>query len=262
MKTVLLSLIGLLIVLAMPACTTVKEKIVTEKFPTISHVHIGHAITGWEYTSDKSGLFQVTEKEADIALIHAGNALKGPLEINLIKLHVRDVMHAVNPESQKKGAGFGFGLKRALTESVSHITYAAESDDASENVQNFAKHFTRNSVATLDRCDLILALGEEVLSTVTTSEAISLAKEILNLASANVDGIDTDGNGDIGSNPSEYGLKQLRRQIDAMVKREDPPYRTVAKRYLFGLIRLPSGKWIFSFSKKKSGSRKGSYGGR
>ncbi|MHC4269318.1 MAG: hypothetical protein ACYSTS_12720 [Planctomycetota bacterium] len=259
-KTVSLCLIGLLIVLVLAACSTVKEKVVPEKFPTIAHVHIGHAITGWEYTPDKNGLFQAAEEEANIALSNAEYALRKPNEIGLIKLHVGHVMHAVNPEFQKKGAGLGFGLKRALTESVSHIKYAAESDDASENVRNFAKPFARNVEATLERCDLILTLGEEILSTVSLLEATSLAREILNMARANVEGVDTDGNGDIGPDLSEYGLKQLRSQIDAMVSREVPPYRPVAQRYLFGLIRLPTGKWIFSFSKKRSGGRKG-YGG-
>ncbi len=253
MKTLLTSLISLLVVLTILAgCASIKEKVLSETFPTISHVHIGHAITGWKSTPGKKGLFQTAEEEADIALAHAEYAMEKPNEIDLIKLHVRNVMHAVSPKSQKEGAGLGFGLKRALAEAVSHITYAAESEDASENVQNFAKPFAENAEITSEQCDLILALGEEILLMDSAQDAISLAEEIMNLTRGSVEGVDTDGNGVIGSGPSEYGLKQLRSQISAMVDREDPPYRPVAQRYLFGLIRLPSGKWAFSFSENRS----------
>ena len=43
----------------------------------------------------------------------------------------------------------------------------------------------------------------------------------------------------------EYGLMQLRRDIESMIAREDPPYATVTSWYLFNLIRLPDGSWIF-----------------
>ena len=246
-KTVLANSIGLLLILVLTECTPVKKTVFQEKLPAIAHVHIGHAITGWKHTPDKKGLLQTAEKEASIALAHAEYAVQKPHELQLIKLHVAHVMHAVNPDSQKEGPGIGFGLKKAVTEAVGHITFAADSDDASENVRNFAEPFAINAEALLDRSDLIEVLGEEVLQTVSAQEAFALAGEILNLARANVEGVDSDGDSAIGIDPREYGLKQLRAQIMAMTKNEDPPYRPVARRYLFGLIRLPSGKWAFSW---------------
>jgi len=247
MKTVLTNSIGLLLILALTGCTPVKKTVFQEKLPAIAHVHIGHAITGWKQTPDKKGLLQTAEKEASIALAHAEYAVEKPDELVLIKLHVAHVMHAVNPESRKDGPGTGFGLKKAVTEAIGHITFAADSDDASENVRNFAEPFAVNAKAVLERSDLIEVLGEEVLQTVSAQEAFALTGEILNLARANVEGVDTDGDGAIGADPREYGLKQLRAQIMAMTNNEDPPYRPVARRYLFGLIRLPGGKWAFSW---------------
>jgi hypothetical protein len=246
-KTVLTSLMWVLSVLALAGCASIKGTAFQEKLPPIAHVHIGHAMTGWNFTPDKKGLFQVAEEEADIALAHSEYALEKPNELDAIKLHVRHVMHAVDPESHPEGPGLGFGLKRALTEAVSHISFAAESDDASDNVRNFAKPFGKNVKATLERCDLILIFGREILQMGSAEEATILAGEIMNLTRANVEGIDTDGNGNIGPDPGEYGLKQLRVQITEMTNREVPRYRPVAQRYLFGLVRLPSGKWAFSF---------------
>ncbi|MHC4560977.1 MAG: hypothetical protein ACYS80_27155, partial [Planctomycetota bacterium] len=68
-----------------------------------------------------------------------------------------------------------------------------------------------------------------------------------NLARANVKGVDHNADGKIGPDPGEYGLEQLRSQITSMTDREDPPYQPVSQRYLFGLVRLPSGKWAFSW---------------
>lgn len=247
MKTALKLLITMVLIIVLTGCTTMNKVLVVEETPTIAHVHIGHAITGWKHSPGQKGLFEVVEQDADIALAHAGYAIEQPDNIGLIRLHVTHVMHAIDPETQKQGPGTGFGLKRALTDAVGHITYAAESDDASKNVIDFAEPFTQNTRGVLERSNLILALGDEILRGVSDQEAFALAEEILILASANVEGIDKDGNGEINVGPDEYGAKQLRRQITEMVDREDPPYSPVAKRYLFGLIRLPSGKWDFSW---------------
>jgi hypothetical protein len=40
-------------------------------------------------------------------------------------------------------------------------------------------------------------------------------------------------------------LTQLRGQLLAMIARENPPYRTVDEWYLFNLVRLPNGRWVF-----------------
>ena len=247
MKTVIRAVTAMVLILGLAGCAAIKDVVVVEKAPTIAHVHIGHAITGWKDSPDQIGLFQVAEQDADIALTHAGYAVEAQNNLNLIRLHMTHVMHAIDPESQKQGPGTGFGLKRGLTEAVGHMTYAAESDDASQNVIDFAEPFAKNAKDVLARSDLILALCQEVLQEISLKEANALAEEILILAGANVEGVDKDGDGEIRGRPDEYGLKQLRKQISEMVAREDPPYEPVSKRYLFGLIRLPSGKWDFSW---------------
>ena len=62
---------------------------------------------------------------------------------------------------------------------------------------------------------------------------------------ANLEGEDTDHDGKVGSTPAEFGMAQLRQEFDAMIARESPPYRTVDQWYLFNLVRLPSGRWVF-----------------
>ncbi|MCP5003449.1 MAG: hypothetical protein GY941_05775 [Planctomycetes bacterium] len=250
-KAIFAGLTSLLVFLSLAGCVALNNAF-REKFPTIAHVHIGHAITGWKSTPGQIGLFQVAEEEADIARTHAEYVMENSNDIGLIKLHVRQVMYALRPGSRKVGIGLGFGLEKALTNAVDHITYAAESDDASENVRSFANPFAVNAQVTLDRCDLILALCEEILITDSAQDSEFLAQEILELAIANVEGVDSDEDGVIGPDPGEYGLKQLRSQIASMTSREDPPYLPVSQRYLFGLVRLAGGKWAFSFREDRS----------
>ena len=69
--------------------------------------------------------------------------------------------------------------------------------------------------------------------------------EIAKLAQANLTGDDANSDGVVGSVPSEYGLLQLRKELEAMIGREKPPYVTVDQWYLFNLVRLPNGRWVF-----------------
>ena len=49
----------ILVLVTLSSCTT--------RPPTIAHVHIGHALTGWVETPDSKGFFVVAEKNAQIA---------------------------------------------------------------------------------------------------------------------------------------------------------------------------------------------------
>jgi hypothetical protein len=213
--------------------------------PTIAHVHIGHAMTGWRTTPGKQGFFIVAEKQAQLAYESAQNATKEQNDLKAMKSAIDLVLEATNPEQNTEQQKSKYGVKQAINGAVDHIAFAADSDDASENVKTSTDAFANNAVAVLERCDLITALGEDIRASSSPEEVTVLAEEIMNLAKANVDGEDTDQDGIAGSNPGEYGLAQLRKELDAMIAREDPPYATVDSWYLFNLVRLKTGEWVF-----------------
>ncbi len=223
------------------------------KAPTIAHVHVGHALTGWHDTPGKEGLFVVAEKQAEKALSAAQSATQRSDDIDVVKADIALAVEATNSTSRTADVKPRYGVKQALNGAVNHIGFAAYSEDASENVKIAAEAFASNSTTVLDRCDLITALGRDIGTASSMDEASALAEEVLNLSRANVYGEDSDGDGFVGSNPGEYGLMQLRKDLDAMVSREDPPYTTVDSWYLFNLVRLPTGEW--AFRDKGSGSR-------
>ena len=67
-------------ILAMAGCAS--------RAPTIAHVHIGHAMTGWYETPNKEGLFVLAENKAGASLKYAQAAADGSRDLNRIKTNI------------------------------------------------------------------------------------------------------------------------------------------------------------------------------
>lgn len=233
--------------------------------PTIAHTHIGHSMTGWHDTPNQAGLFVTAENAAQTALQAAERATRSDNDLSGIQADVARVVKATNPMDENpvdelegaENATVQYGLKNALSGAMNHVTYAAESPDASANVKAAAGMLTPHAAAVLDRCDLVTALGNDVLRSTSRDEAVVLTHELLKLTRANLLGEEANGDGVVGSVPAEYGLKQLRAELQAMIDRESPPYTTVDTWYLFNLVRLPTGEWLFRQLSPGSGSYRG-----
>lgn len=206
--------------------------------PSIAHVHLGHSITGAHDTPDNVGYLTLAEQRARDALEMAEAALADGRPVDAVKVDVAAVNAFTNTEEP-------YSLTTAVKEAVSHIEYAALSDDASDNVKAGYQQFAETIDGALTRGSLIESYAREVASASDPAQVQRLAEEIHRLARANVYGVDADGDGVIGSSPEEYGMVQISADLAELIDREDPPYVTVDRWYLFNLIRLPSGDWIF-----------------
>jgi hypothetical protein len=205
--------------------------------PTVAHVHIGHAITGVHVTPNKEGYLVSAERRAKEAADLASKAA-GSSDLTEIKHDIAQAEHSTSSRDE-------FGVRESLVMAVNHITFAATSDDATLNVQKSAPQFAADSTRVIERCDLITLLSKDVQSSNTVQEAQVSAGEIVKLTQANISGDDSNGDGVVGSVPAEYGLLQLRTELEAIIARERPPYVTVDQWYLFNLVKLPNGKWVF-----------------
>jgi hypothetical protein len=205
--------------------------------PTIAHVHIGHAITGVHVTPNKEGYLVTAERRAAEAVELADRAAASS-DLAAIKTDIAGAVQATDFEA-------GFGVKQAIVMAANHITFAATSDDASINVQHAAPQFASDITREVERCELIVLLGKDVQAGKSVKETAVPVSELAKLARANVAGDDSNGDGVVGSVPSEYGLVQLRKELEAMIAGERPAYVTVPQWYLFNLVRLPNGKWVF-----------------
>ena len=209
----------------------------TSRPPTIAHVHIGHAITGVHVTPNQEGYLVTAERRAGQTVEFARLAASSN-DLAEIKKNVAAAVKATDSADD-------FGVKQAIVMAANHITFAATSDDASVNVQRSAPKFASDITRVVERCELMVLLGKDVASSTSAKDAVVLVTELEKLAQANVAGDDFNGDGVVGSAPSQYGLRQLRKELEAMIARENPPYVTVPQWYLFNLVRLPNGRWVF-----------------
>jgi hypothetical protein len=205
-------------------------------------VHIGHALSGVHVTPGQEGYLLVAEGRAAVVRDLARKAVAAN-SLPQIKSAVAAAVDATTSNGS-------FGLQHSLVQASNHITFAATSADASANIRASAPRFAEHIVRVVERCELIGLLGKDVAATADAAEARTLAAEIAKLAEQNVAGEDSDGDGLVGGKPPEYGMQQLRRELDQMIAREAPPYRVVDQTYLFNLVRLPNGTWVFDRFKR------------
>jgi hypothetical protein len=229
MRIGLRAIVGVFVLATASGCVT--------RPPTIAHVHLGHALTGVHVTPNRDGYLLLAGTRAKEAYAAAQQAAAGKT-LEEMKASVASVLGATSSEEN-------FGLKQSLVLAANHVSFAATSDDASTNVQTSAPVFARDIARVVERCELIALLGNDVVTGKSQEEATVAVEEIVKLTQANLEGEDSDRDGKLGSIPTEYGVTQLRSEFDIMIAREQPPYRTIDQWYLFNLVRLPSGRWVF-----------------
>jgi len=221
-------LLALVAVAASTACVT--------RPPSIAHVHIGHALTGVHVTPGHKGYILVAEQRADEVLAAVESASHAA-DLNTLKTRIAQAESDNDDEDN-------FGVKQSLIMAANHISFAATSVDASDNVIRFAPMFKNDISAVVGRCDYISLLGKDVARSASMQEASLVVQEMLKSARANVEGDAPEG-GVKGAAPATYGMAQIRAELTAMIAMENPPYRTVDDWYLFNLVRLPNGQWVF-----------------
>ena len=205
--------------------------------PSISHVHIGHAITGVHVTPDHEGYLSTAEGRAHEALELASKAEQSE-NLTEIKSDIDAAAKASNSDEE-------FSVKHALVLAANHVSFAGTSDDASLNVQRSAPLFATHTTKVVERCELIGLLAKDVQASTSLKEAKVSVSQIRRLADANLNGDSPSANAAGEGSSGGSGLVQLRQELDAMTARERPPYMTVDHWYLFNLVRLPSGRWVF-----------------
>ncbi len=212
-------ILALLALSALAGCYTVVR-------PTIAHVHIGHTTAGWTDTPDKAGLLTIAEREADIAADNARKAFQSGRNPAEVKRYAGNVLHAMDPTLESGGPGTGYGFIRALEGATDHLRFAADSADASKNLKDSILGLESAASRIRQSAKVSLAICEEIRRASKPEDLLSLAEELRNQSDQLV-----------------RETKAWRGQVQDMIARENPPFTRIERRYLFGLIRLPSGLW-------------------
>lgn len=171
---------------------------------------------------DDEGLLPTAVAEAQIAVQSAKQAAKGT-DLAAIKLSTSHVINALDPRQMAEGPGLGFGVKRAAAESATTIEMAAKTEGASPNIVTHAQHVAMSARNTVVRVDKLLALAKQILASTSVADASKLASQLSTQADQLIAGVDANGDGQIGWQENEGGLKQAAEHLALLKKGEGLP---------------------------------------
>lgn len=231
--------LALLIVILASFALTSCGMIVRKEAPTIAHIHIGHAITGWPLTPNKQGLLVAAELSSIAAATNAELMLKAARngDMDRARKYLKETANAVDPGFLDKRATNEYGLRKAAAEAITHLQLAGEMEDASANVQRTITVTRIKAQDLIDQSDELLAYFDAGVKAQKVAEMEIIAEEIVRTLNAIAGGPDY---------PDNYGLYNVREDVENMVARENPPYQLVDTYYLFNLVKLRDGKWGFA----------------
>lgn len=186
----------------------------------MSHMHIGHVLTGWKDTPSNKGLLPTARAEAEIVAKHSKLAAKKLSDLTWMQMHTKHVIHAVDPGKIGKSPGLGYGVLKSAKGTGKHINLAAKSKDASDGVKNHAVHVSMTANNTVARASNVLMHADKVLQATTASEASSHVTAMNKLAQQLIHGLDANGDGKVSWHKNEGGLLVAEKHMGAMKKAE------------------------------------------
>ncbi|MEX2178172.1 MAG: hypothetical protein WD801_05650 [Gemmatimonadaceae bacterium] len=166
------------------------------------------------------GLLPLAIAEAEVVIGHVGLASQEPGSLAAIKLHVAHALHAIDPTLVLDGPGYGYGLKQAAVEAVRHIEMAGAEPGASANVRTHAPHVAATAANTVRRADAMVALAQQLLTTNSINDAAALLQRLSAESEAVLFGRDMDGDGRVGWEAGEGGLRQSSQHMTLMKRGE------------------------------------------
>lgn len=229
-----------LVLLLLNGCAT--------QLPTFAHVHVGHTLSAWPVTPNEQGLFTLSEELAvdivETAIAASELAKQG--DFGAAAQAGGRIATMIGSTEDEVNAPDQFTFLAAFEQGVNHFRYAAQSNDATENLKQGLNSVIAKSPQVIARSKVIKELAT-LLSTLNQEATIADAVQQLRvMAVQNLEG--GDGN---------YSLRDMRNELAAILDREDPPYVAPGRKFLFGLVRTPSGTWFWNF---KEADDKNAYG--
>lgn len=185
-----------------------------------AHAHMGHVADGFRGTPDGMGLLPTAVAEAEVAAMHAGLAARDLTDLDAMQRHTGHVQHAVDPSVVENGPGAGYGVKQAASGAARHISMAADSEGATDNIRNHSNHVSTSANNTVARADRILELAAQIQEAESADAAAPLVEEMAEVAGQLVSGLDANGDGRVGWQEGEGGLEQASAHMGFMKRGE------------------------------------------
>lgn len=191
--------------------------------PGLVGTHLGHVVSSFMDTPDKSGFLPMALAEARIAAQHAAFSARTPDNLPSMQTHAGHVIHAIDPTQAPSGPGKGFGMKRAAGGIAQHVELAAKEPTASANVKSHAVHVATAARSAMARGDQAIAIAKQIQAATTAAAAASLVSQLVSICEQLVAGSDNNADGRIGWGDGEGALQQAQDHIGLLLAGEKKP---------------------------------------
>ena len=181
-----------------------------------AQAHMGHVSDGWNDTPDGMGLLPTAIAEAEIAVFHATLAAKQMDNLDWMKTHALHVLHAIDASAIDAGPGLGYGVLKAASGAAKHIGFAAEADEATDNITLHATHIASSANNTVARVAEIVGYINQIQAASSASAAASAVQQMLRHANQLLDGRDANGDGSVTWHEGEGGLLNTQKHMGFM----------------------------------------------
>ena len=208
-----------LVTLSFPVAASVAAA--SQQEPTPAQVHIRHVVDAINGTPDRVGLLSILEEEAQIAAHHAKLAAADTESLESMQRHIRHVRHAVDPSTEPKGPGKGYGVSKAAKGVETHIMLATKSVGSSEGIEMHANHVATSARNVVAWCTTILTESEKVVNAESAKDASDATQKIAELTQHVLEGVDANGDGRVSWQAREGGVAQAK-QHGELVKKAAP----------------------------------------
>ncbi|MFT6046089.1 MAG: hypothetical protein ACI9WC_001794 [Arenicella sp.] len=239
----ILKLLVPLVFLLLNGCAT--------QLPSFAHVHVGHTLSAWPGTPNQQGLFALSEELAVdvVETAIAASELSKQGEFGAAAQAGGRIAAIIGSPDDQADSPDQITFLSAFAQGVNHFRFSIESDDATSNLKQGLGDVVSKSPQIIARSNVIKDLAT-LLSTLDDDQTIAEAIQQLRIMTVqNLEG--GDGN---------YSLRDMRNDLAATLDREDPPYVAPARKFLFGLVRAPTGKWFWNFEDADGKNSYGRYG--
>ena len=192
--------------------------------PGLVGTHLGHVVSSFMDTPDKSGFLPMALVEAKIAAQHAAFAARTPDNLQAMQMHAGPVIHAIDPtQAPSGGPGKGFGMKRAAGGVAQHVELAAKEPTASANVKTHAVHVATAARNAMARGEQAIALAKQIQAATTATAAAALVSQLVSICDQLIAGSDNNADGRIGWGDGEGALQQAQDHLGLLLAGEKKP---------------------------------------
>jgi hypothetical protein len=210
----------LMLGLALVAPALLVSEAASAQAANMAHTHIGHVADRFGNTPANRGLLATAIAEAEVAAQHAELAGAEPDNLAYMKQHTGHVLHAIDPSVEAEGPALGYGVKQAATAAIQHIEMAADFEGASTAVDIHAAHIATAARNVVTWCDELIAIAQQIQAADEAEAAAELIEQMAAIAGKIASGHDADGDGQIGWQEGEGGLRQAEQHATLLKRAE------------------------------------------